>query len=195
MKILIAFSLFLFVGGGAIPAYSDSVIHEGSGAKVTIIEFGDFQCPFSKSGSTTIKEVAAAYGDRVKIVFLNFPLSFHKNARSSAVAGICAGDQGKFRRMYDYLYDNSARLSREIYLDGAKSLGLDIPRFEACLDSQWPRRIVHRDEETGRALGVVGPSSYYISNSKETKTFKGPYPTQYFTETIDQLLKCKEECF
>ena len=79
-------------------------------APVTIVEFGDFQCPFCKKSEDSIKQVRAKYADKVRLVYMDFPLSFHPNALPAAEAARCAGDQGKFWQFHDALFDAQPNL-------------------------------------------------------------------------------------
>ena len=81
-------------------------------APVTIVEFSDFQCPFCGKAKSTVDDVVKGYGDKVKLVFRHFPLSFHENAPKAAEAAACAQDQGKFWEMHDKLFANQQNLKR-----------------------------------------------------------------------------------
>jgi len=104
-------------------------------AKVTIVEFSDFQCPYCGKGREIIDEVVKTYGDKVRVVFRDFPLSFHDHAQKAAEASHCAEEQGKFWQMHDWMFQNQDKLAIEALKEGAKGLGLDVSKFDACLTS------------------------------------------------------------
>src|SRR5579863_5914338 len=79
-------------------------------APVTMVEFSDFQCPFCKRTEPTIKELRAKYGDKIRLVYLDFPLSFHNHSLDAAKAGRCANEQGKFWEMHDAMFADQAKL-------------------------------------------------------------------------------------
>ncbi len=91
-------------------------------AKVTIVEYSDFECPFCKRGASTAEQILKAYPNDVKLVFKNMPLPFHKNAKPAALAALAAGKQGKFWEMHDKLFENQGKLGDALYTETAKAL-------------------------------------------------------------------------
>src|SRR5208283_5048017 len=94
-------------------------------APVTITEFSDFQCPFCSRFYSVIKDVLAAYPDRVRVVIKNFPLPFHPNARPAAKLALAANEQGKYQGMMESLLSNGGDVSDDKIKGYAKDLGLD----------------------------------------------------------------------
>src|SRR5262249_53017256 len=100
------------------------------GAKVTIVEFSDFQCPYCARGRKVVDEVLKSYPKDVRVVFRDFPLPMHDNAQKAAEAGQCAAEQGKFWELHDWMFDHQDKLSVAELTAAAKSLGLDGKKFD-----------------------------------------------------------------
>ncbi len=132
-------------------------------AKVTIVEFGDYECPYCKKGQDTLEAVLAAYGDDIHFVYRDFPLSFHQNAIPAAVAANCAGEQDKYWEMHDLLMANQRSFSAEAYEGWAAELGLDAAAFDAC--SAKPEHVeeVQKDFIDGQRLGVTGTPAFFVN--------------------------------
>jgi protein-disulfide isomerase len=136
---------------------------------VTIEEFGDYQCPPCGNLHPILKTIKNDYGDRVKFVFYNYPLtSLHKHALEAAYAASAASLQGKFWEMHDKLYDNQGIWSdvgdfRPIALDFARQLGLDVPRFTRDMDGLKVMGIVSSDNQRATALGVDSTPTVFIN--------------------------------
>ena len=108
----------------------------GANAKVTIVEFSDFQCPFCLRVMPTLKRVKQTYGDKVRIVWKDFPLTqIHPQAFKAAEAGNCAREQGKFWEYHDRLFSNQQALQPDYLKKYAADAGLDTTKFNACLDT------------------------------------------------------------
>jgi len=164
-----------------------------SKAKVTIIEVSDFQCPYcGRFFSQTYPSIEADYikTGKVKLVFVNFPLSFHPNAQKAAEAAECAGLQGKFWEMHDKLFANQAALSVENLKQYAKDLGLDTAKFDKCLDNGEMASTVQKDFAAAQAVGVQGTPSFLIGNpSSGYQKFVGAQPYANFKVVIDAELE------
>ena len=135
------------------------------GAPVEIVLFSDFQCPYCSRINPALDEVIRRYGGRARLVFKQFPLSFHKDARPAAAATLAAHAQGKFWEMHDLLFSNQKRLSRADLLGFARELGLDMAAFEAGLDEGYDDVIDH-DMEEARKAGVRGTPTFFINGRK-----------------------------
>jgi protein-disulfide isomerase len=101
-------------------------------AKVTIIEFSDYECPFCKRAEASVAQVKQTYGDKIRIAYRNYPLPFHQSARPAAQAAICANEQGKFWAMHDKLME-AKDLSAANLQQIATDTGLDRTKFDACV--------------------------------------------------------------
>jgi len=156
-------------------------------AKVTIIEFSDFECPFCVRGKKTMEEVLKAYPDDVKVVFKNLPLDFHKNAKPAAYAALAAGEQGKYWEMHDKIFDNSKSLNEAFYKTAAKELGLDIAKFEKDMASDKVIKQVEDDMAVARKAGFTGTPGFLVNGV----AVKGAYPFDHFKSIIDRWLEKK----
>ncbi len=168
-------------------------------AKVTLIEFSDFQCPFcGRHARDTMPQLDSEYikTGKVKYVFKDFPLeSIHKNAFKAAEAADCAGDQGKYWEMHDKLFENQRALSNEDFLKYAGELNLDKAKFEKCLDSGTYASKVRENISEGQKAGVTGTPAFFLainegndSSVKTSKRITGAQPYANFKGAIDDLL-------
>ena len=156
-----------------------------NGAKVTIVAWSDFQCPFCSRVVPTIKQIEDTYGDNVKIVFRNQPLPFHNNAKGAAEAGLAANEQGKFWQMHDKMFANAQALDRASLERYAQEIGLDVGKFKAALDSGKFTKRVEEDSAAGMAVGANGTPTFFI-NGRE---FVGAQPFEAFKNMIDEEIK------
>jgi protein-disulfide isomerase len=154
-------------------------------APITIVEFSDFQCPYCARVNPTLKQVEEKYGDKLRMVFRDFPLvQIHKEAAKAAEAGECAHEQGKFWEMHDRLFANQSKLQVEALKQAASEIGLDSVKFNACLDSSKYASEVQSDVEEGARYGVTGTPAFFING----RLLGGAQPLQAFTEVIDEEL-------
>ncbi|MFO0597511.1 MAG: thioredoxin domain-containing protein [Myxococcaceae bacterium] len=165
---------------------SDSPAKGGkAGAKVTIVEWSDFQCPFCSRVVPTLKQIEDTYGDNVKVVFRHQPLPFHNNAKIAAEASMAANEQGKFWEMHDKLFANQQALDRASLERFASEIGLDVGKFKAALDSGKFTKRVEEDSAAGMAAGANGTPTFFI-NGRE---FVGAQPFEAFKGVIDEEIK------
>jgi len=153
-------------------------------AKVTIIEFSDFQCPFCKEVHPVIKQVLQNYGNDVKFVFKHLPLSIHRQAFSAAQAAFCAGEQEKFWQYHDALF-SSEDLSAGTLDNIAARLNLDTLKFKSCIKSDNSRNAVLRDLQEAKKLGIDGTPAFIING----KLFRGVLSFEDFKNIIGDELK------
>ncbi len=135
-------------------------------APVTIVIFTDFQCPFCTRHAGTLGDIKEKYGDRVRLVFKQFPLAFHHQSLPAAKASLAAARQGKFWEMHDKLFANSRSLSRENYFLWATELGLDPAKFEEALAAENVATQVERDIEAGSKHGIRGTPTIFVNGVK-----------------------------
>jgi protein-disulfide isomerase len=154
-------------------------------APVTLIEFSDFQCPFCLRVMPTLKRLREAYGDRVRIVWKDFPLtSIHPQAFRAAEAGQCAREQGKFWEYHDRLFANQQALEPEFLKKYAAEVGLDTTTFNSCLDTAKYAERVQAQMGIGNALGVSSTPAVFING----RLVSGAHPYETFTAVIDEEL-------
>jgi protein-disulfide isomerase len=140
-------------------------------ARVTIVEFSDFQCPFCSKAVSETKAIMRQFPKDVKFVFKQFPLDDHAQAEFGAEAALAAQAQGKFWEMHDLMYAGYPNLSRTRVLGYARKLGLDMKRFTAEVDSHKYKARVHAEEQQGEAAGVGGTPTFFINGKKLNDTF------------------------
>jgi protein-disulfide isomerase len=153
-------------------------------APVTIVEFSDYQCPHCGGVEPTLKAVRERYGDRVRLVFRDFPLSFHAQARKAAEAADCAGDQGKYWEMHDHLFANQNKLAPEDLKAAARAIGLNGATFDHCLDSGQHSGEWAKDLADGQAYGITATPSFFING----RLLTGAQPLERFVQVIDDEL-------
>jgi protein-disulfide isomerase len=156
-------------------------------APVTIVEFSDFQCPFCGKLYPTIEQVKAKYGDKVRIVFRQYPLNFHQFAQKAAEASLCADEQGKFWQLHDAMFQNQQELGVDQLKAKAASLGLKADQFNSCLDSGKYADKIKSDIEAGTQAGVSGTPAMFING----RFINGAVPLDDITKVIDDELKRK----
>ena len=170
----------------------DSSGHPSLGAKqapITIVEFTDFQCPFCKASEATVKEIRTKYGDKVRVVHMDFPLSFHSHALDAAKAARCANDQNKFWQFHDSLFANQGKLAPADLKQTAKSLGMNGPEFDACFDKAKHEDEIKKDMAMGEKLGVDGTPAFFIDG----RPLVGAQPLPQFEQIIDDELSAGGE--
>jgi len=171
----------------AVPPISESDHVQGpKDAKVVLIEYSDFECPYCFRHYLTMKQIEEEYKDKIAVVFRHFPLSFHANAQKAAEAAECAGEQGKFWEMHDKLFEANA--NEELNLDKfkqiSKDLGLNTDQFNDCLDNEKMASKVAKDMAGGQKAGVSGTPATFING----ELVSGALPLDQFKVVIDQLL-------
>jgi protein-disulfide isomerase len=171
-----------------VPAVtSDDHVKGSAAAKVTLIMYSDFQCPYCLSHKGTIDQIIKNYGDKVRLVFRQFPLtSIHPEAEKAAEASECASEQGKFWEMYDKIFaDNQAgTMSVAKWKEEAKNLKLNTTKFNDCLDSGKYASKVSQEAAGGEAAGVQGTPATFVNG----QLVSGAIPYDQFKQIIDSKL-------
>jgi len=166
-------------------------------ATVALIEFSDFQCPYcQRFHEKTFGRIKAKYIDsgKVRYVFRDMPSPSRGQAVYAAIAANCAGEQGKYFDMHRILFENASRLENKSYVRFAKKLGLDIPKFEACLVDEKQLSEIGKDIEDGQHLGVRGTPTFFVGKIKgnaieNPKAIVGAQPYRAFKQVLDEALK------
>ena len=155
-------------------------------AKVTIVEFGDFQCPYCRQWYSTVYEkLQANYGNKIRFVFRDFPLtSIHPDAKPAAVAANCAGEQGRYWDYFKLLYGDSRGLGNAMYQTYAQEIGLNLSSFNSCLKSGRYDKEISLDTQNGQRNGVDGVPAFFINE----KLISGLQPYEVFQQTIEEEL-------
>lgn len=171
-------------------------------AKLTLVEFSDFQCPFCgrhvRDTATQIDKEYVATG-KLRHVFMDLPLeSIHKVAFKAAEAANCAGEQGKYWEMHDRLFENQNKL--QVLTPYAEAIGLDVPKFEECLNSGRQAAGIRQDMAEAQKAGVTGTPTFFLaytdpksSKIKTVRRLSGAQPYAAFKTEIDKLLAAGPE--
>jgi protein-disulfide isomerase len=164
----------------------DSPWTGGENAKVTVVEFSDFQCPFCGRAAKTVNEVRKKYGNKIKLVFKQFPLPMHHDAEPAAQASMCVFEQGhdKFWKFGDLAFSNQEKLSADDLAKYAKSSGADEKKFKECFDAKKYADYVKKDQAYGEKLGVRSTPTFFING----QLLSGALPLDSFSEVIDDEL-------
>jgi len=158
-------------------------------AKVTIVEWSDFQCPFCSRVEPTLKQIQETYKDDVRIVWRNEPLPFHPNALPAAKAAMAAAKQGKFWQMHERMFAHQPELSDAKYEEWAREIGVDVARWKADKESPAIAEAIQRDNNYGQQVGANGTPSFFING----KYLAGALPFDSFKTIIDeQIAKANE---
>jgi len=136
-------------------------------APVTLVEYGDFECPYCAAASVILKKVQEIMGDQIRFVFRHFPLTqIHPHAEPAAEASEAAGVQGRFWEMHDLLYENQPMLDASHLVGFAQELGLDTRRFQSELEGHVHRPRVREDFLSGVRSGVNGTPAFFIDGAR-----------------------------
>lgn len=186
---------------GNVKAISkDDYIRGDKNAQLTLVEYGDLECPFCKQFHPTMQQVMTDYQGKVRWVYRQFPLSFHQNAQKEAEASLCAGSLGgqdKFWAFVDKVYERTTSNGTGFALTAlgplAKEVGVDQTKFQSCLDSGQMTAAVQAEEADGTAAGVNGtPTTFLVgADGKTITSIPGAYPYAQVKTTIDQALAKK----
>jgi protein-disulfide isomerase len=168
-------------------AAGDSPFAGKADAKVTLIEFSDFECPFCSKGAKIVDQLKKKYGNKLKVVFKNFPLPFHKNAMNAANAALCANEQDskKFWKMHDHLFENQSKLDEKSLEEAAKKVGLDMAKYKECYASKRHQNKIEADKKLGQDSGVKSTPTFFVNG----RMVSGAVPVDKFSEIIDEELK------
>lgn len=158
----------------------------GEKAKVTIVEFSDFQCPFCSRAADTVNQIKKKYGNKIKIVFKHFPLPMHQQAMPASEAAMCVYEQSKdkFWKMHDILFKHQDKLSNDDLAKHAKEAGADEKKFKECFDAKKYAETIQKDLAYGEKLGVRSTPTFFING----QILSGALPIEQFSEVIDEEL-------
>lgn len=155
-------------------------------AKVQIIVYDDFECPYCLRHNDTMKQIRSTYGDKVAITYRHFPLSFHENAQKAAEAAECAGEQGKFFEMIEKLFvaNENGTMGVAQFKSDAVTLKLNASKFNECLDSGKYAQLINAQMEEGFTFGVSGTPGTFVNG----QLVSGAVPFAQFQAAIDSIL-------
>lgn len=155
-------------------------------AKVKIVEFSDFQCPFCGRAATTVEELRKIYGNKIQLAFKHYPLPMHPQARPAAEASMCVNEQGmdKFWKYHDKLFANQDKLDDENLKKFAKEVGANVEKFSECYAAKKYSSQIEEDIKYGSSKGVSSTPTFYINGIE----VRGAQPVEKFREVIDDEL-------
>ena len=153
-------------------------------APITVVVFSDFECPYCSKVEPNIAQLEKDFPGKIKVVWKDFPLSFHQNARPAAIAARVAGEEGKFWQMHEKLFQNQRALDRASLERYAQEIGLDVAKLKNALDTNKYNADIDADMKSGAAVGVQGTPATFINGRKVSGAV--PYPT--FKAIVEQEL-------
>jgi len=153
-------------------------------AKVHIVEFSDFECPYCAQAARAVQAVKQRFGDQVQLAYRHFPLSFHPAAQPAAELSQCAHEQGKFWAMHDEIFADQRGLNAEGLLAMTEEIGLDKTELDECMASGRARQQVEADLAKGREVGVRGTPSFYIDG----RTYSGGTSPEELIAAVEAAL-------
>ncbi len=168
----------------ATPTAEDWIRGDIETAKVVLIEYSDFECPYCSKHQPTMIEIMDKYEGDVAWVYRHLPLSFHENALPSALASECAGEQGEFWAFADVMYENRENLGDDLYFDVADDLGLDLQQFETCYTTEKYISNIEADLDSAFAAGANGTPATFVNGM----LVSGALPIDAFVDIIDGIL-------
>lgn len=174
----------------------DDYVRGNSKAKVSLVEYSDFECPFCQRFHPTMQQVMEEYGDKVSWVYRHYPLPFHPNAQKAAEASECIAQQGgneAFWKYADAIFKKNEELGGQISPDAiqsaAESSGVNMDKFKECLDSGKMADIVTADMDSGSNSGVSGtPGTFIVVDGEAKELIPGALPFEQVKTMIDQYL-------
>jgi len=153
-------------------------------AKITVVEFADFGCTYSKEVAPIVRAIAQRYSADVRVVFRNFPIEeLHPGSTIAAQAGGCAAEQGKFWEYHDAVFASKEQLGVDMISGIAQNIGLDVKQFARCVDSNYYANAVETDSADGAAAGVTGTPTFFFNGQK----VEGSIPFTVFTQILDAM--------
>ena len=165
-----------------VPVGTADHVQGDANAECTLVEYGDYECPHCGRAYPIVKELQKHFGERLRLVFRNFPLSeMHPYAESAAESAEWAGAEGRFWEMHDRLFENQNRLGGDLYRELAQELQLDPAKLRAALEGNTYRARVRADFTGGVRSGVNGTPTFFINGHRHD----GPFDFDDLAEAIE----------
>ncbi len=169
-----------------VPVTADDYAQGKSNAAVTLVEYGDYECPHCGHAYPIVKQLQEHFGSKLRVVYRNFPLrEMHPNAESAAESAEFAGAQGKFWEMHDLLFENQEQLGGSLYLALAKTLGLSPAALVKALESEEYVEKVSADFNGGVRSGVNGTPTFFINGLRHD----APFDFDVLAPAIEQAMR------
>lgn len=155
----------------SVPVGPNDHIQGDENAAVTLVEYGDFQCPTCGAAYPIVKQLQQEFGDQLRFVHRNFPLMQHDFAEAAAETAEYAATQGQFWEMHDALYENQDEMDDDLFPQLAEELGLDVAKLNKALASGQFEDRVEQDIESGDTSGVHGTPTFFINGKQHVGSF------------------------
>ena len=169
-----------------VPVTSADHFQGPESAELTLTEYGDYECPYCGRAYPIVKRVQERFGDRLRFVFRNFPLSqSHPHAEAAAETAEFAGARGKFWEMHDLLYENQGRLGEPLFVELSEKLGLSAPALRQSLEHEEFRTRVRDDFAGGVRSGVNGTPTFFINGQRHN----GPFDFEFLVAAMEAAMK------
>ena len=152
-------------------------------AEIILVEFADYECPYCEKVNSQLLQLKKEYGDRLAIIYKDFPLPMHQRAEKAAEGARCAGEQGKFWEFHNVLYSSRALTTEQLKAQ-ARVLGLNADQFDQCLDSGSMSAAIKKDLQEAVALGLSGTPSFFVNGH----FFSGAVEYSALKQMVDQQL-------
>ncbi len=162
----------------------DTPVRGPSDAPIVLVEYTDYQCPYCSRVQPTITALLERYEGQIKHVFKDLPLPIHAEAELAGQAAHCAGDQGKFWELHDWLFANQRAINIEAMSTAAGQIGMDTDLFRACIDQGTHAETVRADAMEARSFGITGTPGFLING----RVLTGAQPIEAFEKVIDEEL-------
>jgi protein-disulfide isomerase len=147
----------------AVPVGSEDHMRGPAAAAVTLVEYGDFECPYCRVAYPVVKALEQQYAGTLRVVFRSYPLAMHPHAQAAAEAAEFAADHGKFWELHDTLYEHQRALDVRHLLGYARELGLDADALAAALRERTYAAIVAEQKEGGEESGIPGTPAFFLN--------------------------------
>ncbi|NNB95119.1 DsbA family protein, partial [Corallococcus exiguus] len=153
-------------------------------ALVTIVEFSDYECPFCSRAHNTVEQLQKDYGNKLRVVMRQNPLSFHPHAKPASLAALAAGEQGKYWDMHNLLFANNKKLDGESLEGYAKQIGLDVAKWKTDMADERLGATIEKDQALAQQMGASGTPAFFING----RFLSGAQPIDNFKALIDEEL-------
>ena len=153
-------------------------------AKVTVVEYSDYQCPFCRRAEPTVSQLLTEYGDKIRFVYRDYPLQFHQRAMPASIAAHCGAEQGKYWQFHENLMKEQGDLSDDDLKKRATAIGLDGAKFAACFEAKKVQPAIDVAFKEGQSLGVTGTPSFFVNG----RMIVGAKPIDEFKALIQEEL-------
>ncbi|MCL4469186.1 MAG: thioredoxin domain-containing protein [Deltaproteobacteria bacterium] len=160
-------------------------------AKVTVVEFTDFECPYCGRAYSTVEDLLLKYAGKIKLVYKSYPLPMHPWAMKAAIGADCAYEQNhaSFWYFYDHLFQEQGSITPDNVGDKlkgyAKDTKLNVAKFETCVEKQQTKPMVERDVKEANSIGVSATPTFVING----RIVQGAQPEEAFVQIINEILK------